>query len=365
MRAQPARIASTRTHPYSPAETEPKVAVLLNANARAVSAEITRLLSHVVPDEDLFISRSELDARRICANVLENGYDTVFCGGGDGTFIYWVNEFARQVQTRNRYGAGLRMPRFGVLKLGTGNGIASWVNASPLQNDGILDDVLRARAGEVPGYRRLDMIEVDGHKTHFAGLGIDGKLINDYVSVKKTLGAGPLRRLFTGPGGYLSSVSMRTVPYYFTHSSEVETEVINNSHEPAYLVGPDGRPVGAPIARGEVMFRGKVMMASAGTIPFYGYGLRMFPHAGRRAGMMHLRLANVNTAAVLANLPRLWKGTWFPNGVSDFLCKNVLMRFEKEMPLQVAGDAQGYRTELNLQVASEPVEVVDFRGRMH
>ena len=61
------------------------LAVLLNANARKVDARVVKALSHAVPEQDLFLSRSELDARRIVQSVLERGYPLVFTGGGDGT----------------------------------------------------------------------------------------------------------------------------------------------------------------------------------------------------------------------------------------------------------------------------------------
>jgi len=96
-----------------------KVAVLLNANARKVTAKVQRALSHVVPEGDLFVSRSELDARRIAQTVVDRRYHTVFLGGGDGTFTGFVNEILNQVDLRRRHHSATQAPRFGVLKLGT------------------------------------------------------------------------------------------------------------------------------------------------------------------------------------------------------------------------------------------------------
>jgi diacylglycerol kinase family enzyme len=179
------RPADSQGLPQAVPSAEPKVAVLLNANARKVNARVVRALSHVVPEQDLFLSRSELDARRIVQTVLERNYHTVFTGGGDGTFMGFVNEVYRQLENRGRL-PGQRAPRFGVLKLGTGNAIAHFTNASDTRNDGILHDVLRARANEVPGSRRMDLLSVDGQRAPFAGMGVDGKLLNDYIWVKHT-----------------------------------------------------------------------------------------------------------------------------------------------------------------------------------
>jgi diacylglycerol kinase family enzyme len=364
MLVQPLRSPDFHQVPTTALAVEPKVAVLLNANARKVDARVVKALSHAVSEEDLFLSRSELDARRIVQSVLERGYPLVFTGGGDGTFMGFINEFLRQTEPRGRF-AGRPLPRFGVLKLGTGNALANFVNASSTRGDGILHDVVRARAGDVTGTRSLDLVMVDGQRTPFAGLGVDGKLLNDYIWVKENLGKGLFKRVMTGGGGYFSAVAFKTVPHYLTHSTYVECEVLNGRTHEAYRLGPDGSPVGAPVAPGEVLFRGKLMMAGAATMPFYGYGLKMFPFAGQQRGMMHLRLGQVHAASVLANLPKMWEGRWFPEGLHDFYAKDVTIRFAKPMPFQIGGDAAGYREEVKLSVAPESVELMDFHGSVN
>src|SRR3954453_20640208 len=68
-----------------------RVAVLLNGNARAVTEQLRRELEQFVPPEDLFFSRSFEDARSIARTVLDRGYATVLTGGGDGTFVGYLN----------------------------------------------------------------------------------------------------------------------------------------------------------------------------------------------------------------------------------------------------------------------------------
>ncbi|HSP79976.1 MAG TPA: hypothetical protein VLQ93_15715, partial [Myxococcaceae bacterium] len=269
----------------------------------------------------------------------------------------------RQLDPRGRF-AGGRAPRFGVLRLGTGNGLATYVKAGHGE-EGILQDVMRARAGEVPGHRRMDLLMVDGRRTQFAGLGVDGKLLNDYLWVKSTLARGLLRKMMTGPGGYFSAIALKTVPHYLVNPTWVECEVTNTSMGEAYRLGPDGKPAGAPIAPGETLFRGRLMMAAAATMPFYGYGFKMFPFAGQRRGMMHLRLGQLTATNVLTHLPKLWAGRWFPEGVHDFYAQEARIRFARPMPFQVGGDAAGYREEVTLAMAPEPVELLDFHGATH
>lgn len=365
MLVQPLRsMERRRGAPLSVGSEAHRVAVLLNANARRVDERVLRSLRHVVPEEDLFLSRSPLDCRRHMQAVLERGYPMLFTGGGDGTFMGVVNELFRQVEPRGRF-AGQRLPRLGVLKLGTGNGLASYVNASGAWGDGILDDVVRARSGEVPGSRRLELLEVDGQRTPFAGLGVDGKVLNDFLWVKNTLGRGPLKHVLSGKGGYFSAVALRTVPYYLLNSAQAECEVFNGPTAEAWRLGADGKPVGGPIAPGGLLYRGLVKMAAAATVPFYGYGFKMFPFAGQERGYMQLRLGDMSTTKVLANLPRMWAGRWFPEGLMDFYVQHVTLRFARPMPLQVGGDAAGYRDTVTFSMAPESVELLDFNGAVH
>jgi diacylglycerol kinase family enzyme len=339
-----------------------KVAVLLNANARRVTRRMVKSLQHVVPEEDLFLSGSPLEARRIAQTVLDRRYQTVFTGGGDGTFMAFVNHILHELELRNQHHYQ-RPPRFGVLRLGTGNALANLVSASPARGDGILDDVLRARAGEVPGYRRVELFRVDGKRTMFAGMGIDAKIINDYNAVKSALGKGALKGLMTGGGGYITSVGLMTLPYYLTHSALEECEVING-RSVAYRLGSSGETV-QEIGPGELIFRGRLNLAAAGTQPYFGYGMKAFPFAGQRRGMMHLRLCSVKATDVLAHLPQIWSGRYFPDSIREFHVAEAEVRFHNPIPLEVAGDAEGYRSFIRLEMCPEQVELVDFTGSVH
>src|SRR3954466_14248518 len=81
-----------------PARSAERVAVLLNANARSVSEGLKRELENFVPPEDLYYSRCFEDARDIARQVLDKGYRTVLTGGGDGTFVGYVNCLFEQAQ---------------------------------------------------------------------------------------------------------------------------------------------------------------------------------------------------------------------------------------------------------------------------
>jgi diacylglycerol kinase family enzyme len=338
--------------------TPTRVAVLLNAHARKVTPAVLRALSHVVARGDLYVSRSPLDARRIAHAVVEQGYDTVFFGGGDGTFVGFADEVLNLAARRHVS----RLPHFGILKLGTGNGLASWVNASGVRSGGIVEDVLRARAGAVPGYRALELLSVEGRRAPFASLGIDAQLLNDYVWLKERVSGSWLSRVLTGSRGYAAAVVLRTLPQALIRPLTTGCEIRNRGPSAAYRLGPDGQPA-ETIAPGELLFRGPAMLAAASTIPYYGYGVRMFPFAGLQPGRMHLRVGVVKPLSVVANLGGMWRGEWFPPEVKDFLAAAVDIRFDRPVPFQIAGDAAGPRSQVSLAVAPERMSLVDFSAQ--
>ena len=330
------------------------MAVLLNARARKVTPRVVRALSHVVPRSDLYLSRSEKDARRIARTILTRGYDTVFCGGGDGTFIGFADEILTEAER-----AHASAPRFGVLKLGTGNGLAALVHASAPEDGGVVEDVRRACEGAIPGYRPLELLKVDGRRAQFAGLGIDARLLNDYLDLKSRVQGTWGHWALTGARGYAITVGLRTLPHALTHRLSTEVEVRNVASAPAYRLDEAGRTVGE-VAPGGLLYQGPAMVVAAGTIPFYGYALRMFPFAGRRPGYLQLRLGTVRPLSAVAHVRELWRGEWFPRTIQDFHAVAVSVQAARPMPLQIGGDAAGERSAVEFRMSSKRVELVDW-----
>jgi len=332
--------------------SEQRVAVLLNPNAKRVSAAVRGAIANVVAAEDIFVSHSESEARQIARTVVARGYKTVFTGGGDGTFMGFFNKICDCV-------GSTRLPRFGILRLGTGNALASVVGASSLRSGGVLDDLLRTRAGEVGGIFELDLVEVDGQRCPFAGLGVDAQIINSYGQVKSRYRR--LGRWLEGSFGYALAVGTKSIPYYLAHRKTPEIEVINTGST-AFRLDSEGRPAGAAIEYGDVLYRGPAMVVAGSTLPNFGFDLRFFPFAGRRRGNMHLRIFSGSVLGVVAHLRQTFRGTYFPKGVSDFFCQSVRIRASQAMPLEIGGDPCGERNELNLRIADRPVELVSFRN---
>ena len=80
-------------------------------------------------------------------------------------------------------------------------------------------------------------------------------------------------------------------------------------------------------------------------------------------GKFQLRLTAIGVPTILANMRALWTGGRPPKGVHDFHVDKVLIKFDREVPLQVGGDAEGYKREVVFEMAERPLELLDFRTR--
>ncbi len=330
----------------------PAIAVLLNANAKQVTRRVRKALSGVVPAEHLFFSHDAEEAGSIADTVVERRYATVFTGGGDGTFVSWVNQILDRAERRSA-----PAPRFGVLALGTGNAVAEMVGARPRSHVEELQSFLR---GEVPCCRRIELVSCEGRRTPFAGVGIDAAVLNDYNWVRRQLGSGALRRLAEGMPGYGLAVALRSAPRQLLSGRAPYAEVVN-AGRPAWRLDERGRRVGKPIEHGELLYAGPCILAAGGTVPYYGFGLKAFPFALCRPGLMNLRIAGkIPVATLLWNVSRIWSGGFSHPGLLDFQVERVQLKFEKPMPLQIGGDAEGWREELALGMAPRGIEVIDY-----
>lgn len=368
-----AQVTSLLDKRQAHASANARVAVLLNANAKSVSDKLRQEISRFVPEEDVFYSRSLDDARSISQQVLERGYSTVLTGGGDGTFVGYMNEMRTAATpsmrpiTRHNGSAALQLvpdsqslPTYGVLKLGTGNALAHLLGSSG-STVGVVEDILRARRGEAMKTRTLYMLDAGKKLAPFAGLGIDAQVLNDYVAIKKSFAGTPLAALGEGELGYTIAVLARSIPTVLMQRAIPKVRIVNEG-APAYQLGPDGRPVGRAIEAGEVLYEGDCRLAAAGTVPTYGYGFTIFPHALKAPGRMHLRLTAMSVPQILRHLPDIWKGRTPGSALLDFHVEKVRMTFDRPMPFQVGGDAEGYREEVTLGVDPVPVEMLDFKA---
>jgi diacylglycerol kinase family enzyme len=364
------------TAPVLPVQlSQQRVAVLLNANAKAVTEGLRRQLEQLLPAEDVYYSRSFDDARSIARMVLDRGYQTVLTGGGDGTFVGYVNCLLDEAQGRAGRGSGARsgnaalrlqpaaarLPRIGVLRLGTGNSLAN-LSHSSADRSGVVDDIQRVRAGLLRTTKPLSLLQHEGKRAPFAGMGVDAAILNDYVRLKSSVKDSKLHFAGVGGLGYFWAIAGRTLPRMVSERGLPNVEVVNLG-APAVQLGPDGKPLGRPIHEGEILYRGPCQLAAAGTVPCYGYNFQIFPFAQKLEGRFHLRLTAMGVPWMLANLSQIWRGQTPKSGMLDFSVEKAAIRFDREMPLQVGGDAEGYRREVVLSMAPERLSLIDFAGQ--
>ena len=178
-----------------------KVAIVLNGRAKSVSEALIRDLSQVMRDETLFFSRSLEQSRFIAKSIVNQGFDVVLCGGGDGTFS--------QVVTDIMGCHPAKPPAFGTLRLGTGNALATTLKAAPGNRQGLAEDLLLARMCKVQA--RLPLLRVEGKLSPFAGLGLDALILEDYNNTRRALEQTPLELLGKGSMGYAMAIASRSL----------------------------------------------------------------------------------------------------------------------------------------------------------
>ena len=331
-----------------------RTAFLLNANARSVRGSLIEELAEIVPAGDLFLSRTMDDAQVFLRTIARRGYGQVFFGGGDGTLVAGVSTL-REVTTQE----GLAMPNIGVLKLGTGNAMATAVHAqSP-----VVDAYHVVHHGEVRP-KRVQMVEVEGSLTPFAGMGYDGAVLNDYVWLKQKAKISPLgRHVVETVWGYLGAVMLRTVPHEVTRAMpQIRVTTRADAYRVVHAAQGDEEHL---LPAGSVIFEGRAPIVSVGSIPYFGYGFTMFPFAERKEGYVHLRLGDLPIPTILANLwPGLWNGTFRHPQIQDFLIRDVLIESDRELPFQLGGDARGARRSLSVKTAAEAVPMVELGERL-
>jgi diacylglycerol kinase family enzyme len=328
-----------------------RVAVIVNGNARHVTEDLVEVLDQIVQSGDLFVSRDLAEAERIARTIAERGYRTVLTGGGDGTFVHMVTLIVRESARRRR-----KPPRFGLLKLGTGNALA-WVlgSQSDRKQRGVVADLGRLRTQG--GSRSLRLLDVEGILTPFAGLGVDAICLEHYDTTREWLSQLPVTRpLATGRSAYLLSVMTRSLPEFLLRPHP-RVRIVNEG-APVIVMGRGDKPV-AEYGAGAVIYDGPSRLVAMSTIPYWGFGARIFPFAEEREDRFSLRVCDITSLQVATHIRSIWRGSYRADTVHDFLCERISIHYDDPMPLQVGGDVVGRRTQVSACLA-EAVEVVDY-----
>jgi hypothetical protein len=257
---------------------------------------------------------------------------------------------------------GAPLPRFGPLHLGTGNSLAWVLGASRLGQRGasarraLAVDLQRLRADA--GSRWLPLVEAEGMLSPFCGFGIDAVMLRDYNAVKSTLARGPLKRLAPGPLSYAIAATTRTLPSYLLRKTP-HCRVINEGSD-AVRVGEKGAVVGSPVRKGATLYEGPAKLVCMATIPYYGFGFRMFPYAEDRPDRMQLRITNITPYQFVSNFRTIWRGEYEDMATTfDYFVDDVSIEMDPPTSLQIGGDVRGERSRVRVR-KTDPIRIVDF-----
>jgi diacylglycerol kinase family enzyme len=316
----------------------------VNGNARRVRGSVRARLERVLPGGVRFTTSLE-HARAVIQDEVQRGLDLIVLAGGDGTVVMGLALIAEACR-----GAGRREPAIGILRLGSGNAIADTVGAS----DDVAGDLARLVRGD-GAWRTTPLVEVLGVRAPFVGIGVDAQLLEDHRAVGQLIDRVPGARRFVGGGArYALSVALRSVPRFAR--GKRPNAVVTNAGAPAIEMARAG-PTGRRLVAGEVLWRGACTLIAGATIPFFGFGLKMFAFGAARPDRFHLRCGDAGLFEIVRNTPAAFRGDYFSDHVSDFLCDRVAIELDAESPIEAGGELLGRRRRVELGLAA-PVTLV-------
>ena len=195
-------------------------------------------------------------------------------------------------------------------------------------------------------------------------------MLNDYKDIKAwSKRTGFLPKILSSVFGYCVALVVKTLPSSLLYKKHnIQLRVTTNQPEETLWVD-HRRGDFVQKCHSDVLFEGQAGILAAGTAPFYGGGLRLFPFARLTTEKMHLRIARINPMAGFFNLRGIFAGSYRDTsermGVLDFLGSDfeVTVRAsdsERGFPLQHSGESIGEVEQFRLRVVEEPVRFVSF-----
>lgn len=323
-----------------------RVAAIVNANAHRVSPAVIAALRGALGDDDVHVTRSAVEARAAMARAIARDAEVVCVAGGDGSFVQAAGDLHELARARP--------PILYALRCGLGNAIADVSGASSADPAGLARDVARARGDEAPV--PLALVRANGRVAYYAGVGLDAIFVEDLYAIAK----GRWRRVaatLRGATGLAATVVLRTLPRALAYRPPHVTVV---ARAPATPLGRDGAAIGPDAPAGTVLHDGPALVAAAGTIPSYGRGFTAFPLADRvTPARFHLRVWTIGAAALLRQLPAIWRGTYFPaGGVHDWATTAVTFTWRDPHVIHIGGDLVAPTTRLEVDLLPWTVPIL-------
>lgn len=329
-------------------------AAWFNGRAKQVTPAVVRAFTQARPGCRVFVSRDLDEARRFARQLVAQPPRVLFCGGGDGTVATLLNLLREEgAQT---------FPTLALLKLGTGNG---WPNAvgAPRYADALRR--LRTLPDTLPT-RHYDLVQVEDRICHFTGVGWDATLLSDYQRNLKRrqsqlVGSRAAARLHKGVVGYLYALFRMTVPEDITSNRRYGRPRvrIENLGEPARTLDASSRLVPASETHG-ALYDDVLSICCVGSEPEWGAHFKAFPFVHLAPGFLNVRVYESPALEAVRAMGQLWRGEHPLPGMHDFFVTRARLFFSRPMPWHVAGDPLGQREVLDISVAPQGVDLVDW-----
>ena len=329
-----------------------RVAVVLNGNARQVTDQLVESFDQVVRSGDLFLSKSLDEAKGIAHEIVDADYSVVLTGGGDGTFVQMVTSITKEAKAR-----GQCPPSFGLLKLGTGNSLA-WALGAGTSREGVIADL--ERLSQQSTHRDFRLIEVQDLLTPFAGAGFDALGLQHFHEVRALVRHLPfIGKRATGAVSYAISIPTRTIPELAIRP-QMRVRIVNRGSDITKL-DRNGRPTDHRIPNGEVVFEGACIAALVSTIPYWGFGVKVFPFAENRpADRFCLRVVATHPLHVAAHMLSVWKGTYRHDDLLDFYADDVELEFDERTAIEIGGDPAEMTRSMRAHLHPDPIRLIDY-----
>lgn len=307
-----------------------RVAVIANLSRPATRRALDQLREQLGLPGVTVVGTTDLAEAREAVYQQAARADALLFAGGDGTFTLGLTLLAEARR-------GRALPAVGVLPLGTGNALAHSLNL-PTGVRGAREQLARALDPTRP-LRTFRALEVAGLRTAFCGFGIDAQLIADHAASASALQRlGPVGRWVERRAGYPISIASRSLPSLLLQARPRVT--LTNLGASALELDAKGAVV-AEHGAGATLWQGPCTMAAASTIACFGFGLRMFQHAQRRADRFHVRASDAGLLEVVRNAPAAFAGRYASPRVHDFLAERVELAVSTPAPFEAGGEVMG------------------------
>lgn len=319
--------------------------ILVNANAKRGGRRIAVQLARALPGASVRLTKTIEEVDGWLRTIREPR--CILSAGGDGSAVALLNALDRVVPK------GEPLPPVGALPLGTGNAWAHALGARKL--DACVKALARAR-GPLPT-KRYGLLDCNGVLTFFAGCGWDAQVLDDY---RQQVEASPSSRVAKSVWGYLTAMITRTAPKSILYGRP--HVIVENLGDEVYTITADRELVRLEgVRRGTILYEGMASVAGAATCPEFGYGFRAYPFAERLLGFMNVRVYDQKPGAAILAIPKLWKGSFPLEGMTDWFAKEVRMTFSRPLPLQIGGEAIGSRITIDYRASDREVDALDWR----